>query len=217
MRKNIIKKPQGNPDLYKDKNLDKEDFMKIVKQNLRKLSAAGDPKGLRQMQKLSDQQLKTLKDEQLRQVYDEREVLKTQAEEIKRLEWLNKKLNHSYGLKNRHETPNNKRKRSKSAAGRAFVHQGPYQDWTNTFKRSTLHWDERNGLLEQEKPQVKSLKVLVKYPMRCCGNSPGKQHSNTCDMDKPGQKSTFASTSANTTSAKKGTSQGKNGRIIKSA
>jgi len=30
MRKNIIKKPQGNPDLYKDKNLDKEDFMKIV-------------------------------------------------------------------------------------------------------------------------------------------------------------------------------------------
>lgn len=102
MRKNIIKKTEANPDPYKDKKLDKEDFLKKVQQDLRKLSAAGDPKGLRQMQKLSDQQLKMLKDEQLRQVYDEREVLKTQAEEVKRLEWLNKKLNHSYGLKNRH-------------------------------------------------------------------------------------------------------------------
>jgi len=138
------------------------------------------------MQKLSEKQLNVLKYEQLRQLYDEREVLKTQAEEVKRLEWLNKKLNHSYGLKNRHQTPTDKRKRSKSATGRIFIHQGAYQDWTNTFARSTAHWDNRNGLLEQEKPNVKSVKELVKYPMRCCGNSPGKKHSKNCDMDRPG-------------------------------
>jgi hypothetical protein len=49
MRKNIIKKTEANPDPYKDKKLDKEDFLKKVQQDLRKLSAAGDPKGLRQM------------------------------------------------------------------------------------------------------------------------------------------------------------------------
>lgn len=68
-----------------------------------------------------------MKDEQLRQIYDEREVLKTQAEEVKRLEWLNKKLNHSYGLKNRHNSQDGKRMRSKSAPKRVFVHNGPYQ------------------------------------------------------------------------------------------
>lgn len=102
-------------------------------------------------------------------------MLKTQAEEVKRLEWLNKKLNHSYGLKNRHHTPDGDRRgRSKSAPKRVFVKNGPYQDWTNTFKRSTLHWDDKNALLEQEKTKVKSVKELEKYPARCCGNSPGK-------------------------------------------
>jgi len=63
-----------------------------------------------------------------------------------------------------------------------------HHEWTNTFARSTIHWDEEKGLLDQEKPYVASVKKLEKYPMRCCGNSPGKQHTINCDMDRPGSK-----------------------------
>ena len=99
MRKEIVQQPvQRDP--YADRKQEKIDFMKKVQRDLKKL--AGDPKQMKRMANLSNQQLKQVKYEKLRQIYDEREVLKTQAEEIKRLEWLNKKLNHSYGLKNRH-------------------------------------------------------------------------------------------------------------------
>jgi hypothetical protein len=95
MRKDFVKKTQkGDP--YADKEREKQDFMKGIQRDLKKL--AGDPKGINKMRKLNDQQLKHLKDEQMRQLYDEREVLKTQAEEVKRLEWLAKNVNHSYGL-----------------------------------------------------------------------------------------------------------------------
>jgi len=99
-------------------------------------------------------------------------VLKTQAEEVKRLEWIEKKLNHSHGLKNRHKDAV-RQPRSKSAGKRVFVRQGEYQGWTNTFKRSTIAWDESYGLLDSEKDLV-NLKQLEKRPPRCCGNSPGK-------------------------------------------
>ena len=73
------------------------------------------------MQKMSKRQLEALKNEQLRQLYDEREVLKAQAEEVKRLEWLAKNVNHSYGLKNRHEAGSGRKPRSRSANKRTFV------------------------------------------------------------------------------------------------
>ena len=56
-----------------------------------------------------------------------------------------------------------------------FVQQGEYQEWTNTFARSSIQWDEKNGLLENEKGRVNSVKKLEKYPERCCGNSPGRK------------------------------------------
>ena len=95
------------------------------------------------MQKLSKKQLELLKNEQLRQLYDEREVLKQQSEEGKRLEWLNKKANHSLGQKNRHEAMKDKRRpRSQK---RNFVKNGEYQDWTYSFSRMTVLWDQRHG------------------------------------------------------------------------
>ena len=86
-----------------------------------------------------------LKNEQLRQLYDEREVLRRQADEIKRLEWLHNNVNNSHGLKNRHEPVQERRSRSKT---KKFIAAGDHQEWTNTFARSTIHWDEKNGLLE---------------------------------------------------------------------
>ena len=80
---------------------------------------------MKKVGKLSKKQLKQLKAEQLRQLCDEREVLKAQAEEVKRLEWLNDRINHSYGLKNRHDAKA-KGRRSSSAQKRAFVKGGPY-------------------------------------------------------------------------------------------
>lgn len=61
-------------------------------------------------------------------------------------------------------------------------------EWTNTFARSTIHWDDETGLLEQEKPLVTDVKQLEKYPMRCCGNSPGKQSIANRDMERPGSR-----------------------------
>ena len=98
-----------------------------------------------------------LKNEQLRQLYDEREVLRRQADEIKRLEWLHNNVNNSHGLKNRHEPVQERRSRSKT---KKFTAPGDHQEWTNTFARSTIHWDEKNGLLEQEKPLVDSVENL---------------------------------------------------------
>ena len=39
----------------------------------------------------------------------------------------------------------------------------------------TLHWDEKYGMLEQEKQHAGKLKDLERFPSRCCGNSPGKE------------------------------------------
>ena len=90
----------------------------------------------------------------MRQLYDERIVLQKQAEEIKRLEWLDRHINHSYKLKNRHDAEMRK-PRSKSAHKRVFTKTGEYQNNTNTFARSTVHWDEKYGLLESEKKKAK--------------------------------------------------------------
>lgn len=47
-----------------------------------------------------------------------------------------------------------------------------------------MHWDHDLGLLDTEKKQVKNLKKL-KNPTRCCGNSPGKNHTNNCNFNDP--------------------------------
>lgn len=52
----------------------------------------------------------------------------------------------------------------------------------------TVGWDDKLGLLEREKGHVSSVKDLQKFPTRCCGNSPGKQHTNNCEFDAPGYK-----------------------------
>ena len=55
----------------------------------------------------------------------------------------------------------------------------------------TVQWDEKYGLLEEEKsllPRGKYRK-LEKYPMRCCGNSPGRMHTKNCEMERPGDRS----------------------------
>lgn len=115
-------------------------------------------------------------------------MLKQSNEEVKRLEWLNKKINHSYGLKKRHSQCNPKtptRQRSKSTGRRTFVKEGIYQDWTNTFARKTTQWDSTLGLLEQEKPRVPSVKKLKRNPTNCCGNSPGKERTGNHEMIRP--------------------------------
>lgn len=52
-----------------------------------------------------------------------------------------------------------------------FVCEGPYQDWTNTFSRSTVHWDKHQEILDMDKDRVAT-------PLRqtdlCCGNSPSR-------------------------------------------
>jgi hypothetical protein len=63
-----------------------------------------------------------------------------------------------------------------------FIMEGDYQNWTNTFSRSTVHWDKGNELLEQEKAFSK--KGAWREPTdRCCGNSPGKSHTKLHDYD----------------------------------
>ena len=56
-----------------------------------------------------------------------------------------------------------------------FLQEGEYQGWTNTFSRKTVQWDKAQEILEQEKNKVN-------HPLpetdRCCGNSPGKSHTN---------------------------------------
>ena len=121
MRRRIVKKSEPQRDPYVDKQLEKQEFLKRVQKDLKPLN--GDPKGIKKMQKLSKKQLELLKNEQLRQLYDEREVLKKQAEEVKRLEWLNKKANHSLGLKRKGATAEKRRPRSQK---RNFVQNGEY-------------------------------------------------------------------------------------------
>ena len=177
LKKDFVKKTEPRKDPYEDKQKDRKKYSKKITKDLKKL--AGDPKQIKRMQELTKEQLALLKDEQLRQLYDEREVLRMQNEEIKRLEWLNKRVNHSYGLKNRHEGKSQEH-RPRSANKRSFVHQGQYQRWTNTFKRMTKQWDEEYDILDNEKKLIKNAKKLPKHPARCCGNSPGKSHTNNC-------------------------------------
>jgi len=65
-------------------------------------------------------QMKMDEREYIRRLKDEAEVLQRQKEELKRLKWLDKAINNSHGLKNRHLQgylhPVEPRKRSKSTA-----------------------------------------------------------------------------------------------------
>ena len=76
--------------------------------------------------------------------------MKINQEELKRLEWLDKATNNSHGLKNRHEPECEREGKSRSASRkrRLFIQEGQYQDWTNTFKRMTVHWDPEKELLD---------------------------------------------------------------------
>ena len=67
------------------------------------------------------------------------------------------------------------RKLRSRSSKRSFVKEGKHQDWTNTFSRSTVKWDEKYGILEDEKAIYPKGTKLKKYPSNCCGNSPGKQ------------------------------------------
>jgi hypothetical protein len=51
--------------------------------------------------------------------------------------------------------------------------------WTNTFSRSTVHWDNGKELLDQEMKRGKA----YNYTDKCCGNSPGKSHTFVHDGD----------------------------------
>jgi hypothetical protein len=73
----------------------------------------------------------------------------------------------------------------------------------------TIHWDDKKGLLEQEKPHVASVKALSAYPTRCCGNSPGKQHTKLCDMDAPGARTWNQSVVTGSTNATRKKSMGR--------
>ena len=72
------------------------------------------------------------------------------------------------------------------------------------------------------------MKKLKKFPMRCCGNSPGKMHTENCDMGQPGSGTHYnhsGSTACTSAAAKrrKSTAELKNrkqlsrAQIIKSA
>ena len=78
------------------------------------------------------------------------------------------------------------------------MQEGPHQDWTNTFSRMTVQWDEDYGLLDEEKGLVPRGRKLGKYPTRCCGNSPGKNHDLNREWGQPGYESnsTWATSSA---------------------
>ena len=162
---------------------DKKSFLKQIQKDLRKLA---DPQtGPAPLAKKGKKAVKRgdseKKAEVLRQLYDESQVLKMNQEELKRLEWLDKSVNHSHGLKNRHE-PQGARSRSGSRGRRMYVREGLYQDWTNTFARSTVYWDPEKDLLDGEKTQVQKPQALRRSPDRCCGNSPGKTHKGYCHL-----------------------------------
>ena len=101
MKSQIVKKTEATKDPYANKEKQKAEFMKKIKKELKSFNS--DPKNVKQMQKLTSKQLNLLQNEQLRQLYVEREVLKKQAEEVKRLEWLHNNVDNSHGLKNRHD------------------------------------------------------------------------------------------------------------------
>jgi hypothetical protein len=41
-----------------------------------------------------------------------------------------------------------KRKQSPVKSRTSFVREGSHQDWTNTFSRSTVHWDKSKEILD---------------------------------------------------------------------
>ncbi len=92
--------------------------------------------------------------------------------------------------------------RSRSAGKRAFVNEGAYQGWTNTFKRMTVEWDQTYDLLEREKSQG-SAKKLEKHPTRCCGNSPSRKSTDYQEFGSPGKSRKCSIQSTNATSAAK--------------
>ena len=109
-----------------------------------------------------------------------------------------KKTKPAKKLKQKPAYQEDRKPRSKSAGKHRFVKEGPHQDWTNTFSRMTVQWDEKYGLLDEEKVLIPRGRRLEKYPMRCCGNSPGKMHTKNCERGQPGYESftTNASSSA---------------------
>ena len=78
----------------------------------------------------------------MRQLYDEAMVHKMQQEELQRLKWLDKKANHSHGLRNIHRASKSGSKTRSGSRARAFVDEGEYQDWTITFSRKAVQWDD---------------------------------------------------------------------------
>lgn len=77
--------------------------------------------------------------------------------------------------------PKLKRKIGSSHKRRPSAKVGSTTKWTNTFSRSTIHWDPKQQLLDQEK---KIVKKEPKPTKRCCGNSPGKTHTQNHRNDK---------------------------------
>ena len=76
------------------------------------------------------------------------------------------------------EIPNKSVSKSPNKRATRQIEPKPYQEWTNTFSRMTVHWDKKKEILNQEKKRVQS---PIKDTKRCCGNSPGKSHTQTCD------------------------------------
>ena len=100
---------------------------------------------------------------------------KMQQDELKRLEWLDQRANHSHGLKNMHRAGRSRSKTRSGSKGRPFVDEGDYQQWTNTRSRMAVQWDDELHLLEGEKQAFKNPEKLPREPVSwCCGNSPGK-------------------------------------------
>jgi len=65
-----------------------------------------------------------------------------------------------------------------------FSPSGDYERWTNTFSRSTVHWDKGNELLDQEKGNKRRFTATD----RCCGNSPNKSHTKVHDTTMMGER-----------------------------
>ena len=68
-----------------------------------------------------------------------------------------------------------------------------YEEWTNSFQRSTIYWDRGNQILEQDKKGKKRFKLTD----RCCGNSPNKSHAHVHDTDVKGDRVSVYSASQN--------------------
>ena len=85
--------------------------------------------------------------EQLRQLYDEATVNDIQKSELKRLEWLDKRANHSYGLKKKSKQARSGSLTRSGSRKRAFVQEGHYIDWTNCYSRKAVQWDEERERL----------------------------------------------------------------------